>query len=140
MTLRRNRKKKVIYRLSNLGSIVSNIVARQDFPRGCDISFEKKDRKIRSDKIISWASFGKLKDDLNVSYLLTKIGKRTKKFDFNKAHLIAPDGKRIAGNTLLRTVRSMEGIPTWEEIEIAEKENANMVVTQHRLWYNTLLN
>ena len=129
-------------RTSSLADFSAKLVRFQRLPHGTEVRFYRKwdGRRVRSDftlkrKFIKSTTVRKLDDGKNVRDLLdfahSRLSTDIQARGFEMV-LFGPDGERINGNTLLRTVRSMAAKPTDGdgekaiELFIALLENAGL--------------
>ena len=100
-----------------LQDIIQEIVTRQELPYGTDIRFENNGRRVRSDKVCRWISFGKLqKEDATVGDLIDRLSKRISGIDFDNIYVYGPnEPSQFKSNKTLKKLREMEEIPTPQE-------------------------
>ena len=121
-------------RRQRLDMVCRKFAKHQGLPFGSQIEIRRdrgKGRMLRGDMTVHRRPFGKQLDgEKTVSAILQHMISCIENPDLQEikvgAILKSPEGNNVSPQTLLRTVQGWEGLPTPEEIEQAESEEARI--------------
>ena len=115
------------------GVVSRKFTQRHELPNGSKVVLQHvaSNRQARSDRVFKYRRFkDRAPDDRTVTELLDAYLRPRLSIDLCERglvpKLVGPYGKKIPGNTKLRTVRRLEGRPTRSEIEEREYRDAEI--------------